>query len=66
MIVTQRTPGQRERIRTRIAELDHREALPDTMLDAIDGQLKPYGLQIERFDDGGDEYIWRIVRGTTE
>jgi hypothetical protein len=38
------------------------KASPDDVLSLVDDQLAAFGLEIEMFDTGGDEYAWRIIR----
>lgn len=37
------------------------KARPDEVLEAVDKQLKAFGLEVVMHDDGSDSYVWRIV-----
>jgi hypothetical protein len=48
-----------------IQQVDYRGA-PHEVLEAIDGQLTPYGLEVVMLDTGDDSYAWKIARARGE
>jgi hypothetical protein len=47
-----------------IQQADYR-AKPYEVLDAVDSQLLPYGLEVVLFDTGDDSYAWRLAKSPT-
>ena len=48
-----------------IASVDWK-AYADDILKLVDEQLAPFGLEVFQYDHGGDYYMWRIDKRTSE